>query len=478
MEQIVQQIVVNFAKKMIANYLEKGLYDIGAMAEDILEMSKEVSMDILSTFIADTDAALVALKEERRDDGITVHERSVPRSLYTALGDFTYERTYFKTKDGMSYILDGLLGVDAYERVDAHVSARLANEAGHASFGKSAGAVTGGALSRQTAWRKAMESGEVAALPPRVASTPERIHIFADEDHAHLQDGHGTFLPLVTVCSGKRQVSEGRNELVDRTHLSGYGLKPETFWEYAYAVCEAQYEMSKVKEVFIYGDGAPWIEASDVCFPDAVRVLDAYHYMKKMKALTAGDVCGKFASSLRAAVARGDKDGFDATCVRMADAIGKSMAPGKERDKKLRSISGAANYLLARWDAVMNMAREGSIGSCTEAMVSHVFSERFSRSPMGWSKPGIQKMAQIRVYQENGGSVLPSDIGAAKVSNNGRRKVSPFVMKYDRLVKQQQKEIFTGTKDWRIFEHEHIELAAPSGTRVALEALARMRDIA
>ena len=478
MEQIVQQIVADFAKRTMTYYLEEGIHDIGAMAEDLLEMSKGLSMELLEAFVADTDAALVALKGERKSDGITVHERGVPRSLHTALGDFTYRRTYFKTKDGMEYILDGLLGVDAYERVDAHVSARLANEAGRASFGKSADIVTGGALSRQTAWRKAMESGEVAALPQRVASTPERIHIFADEDHAHLQDGRGTFLPIVTVCSGKRQVGEGRNELVDRTHLSGCGLKPETFWEYAAAVCEAQYDMGRVKEVFIYGDGAPWIETSDVCFPGAVRVLDSYHYMKKMKALTAGEACGKFASSLRAAVARGDKDGFDAVCGCMADAIGKAMAPGKERDTKLRSISGAANYLLDRWDAVMNMAHEGSIGSCTEAMVSHVFSERFSRSPMGWSKPGIQKMAQIRVYQENGGKVLPSDIGAGKMSNDGRRTVSPFVMKYEGLVKQQQEEVFAGAKDWRIFENEHIELAAPSGTRVALLALARMRDIA
>jgi len=478
MEQIVQQIAADFVKKTVAYYSSKGLQNIGEMAEDILEMAKEASMNLLSTFIADADAALVALKGERRNDGITVHERDIPRTLHTALGNFTYRRTYFKTRDGMEYILDGLLGVDAYERVDAYVSARIVNEAGRASYGRSTDIVTGGALSRQTAWRKAMESGEVAALPSRVASTPGRIHIFADEDHAHLQDGHGTFLPLVTVCSGKRQVGEGRNELADRTHLSGYGLEPETFWEYAYAVCESQYDMDKVKEVFIYGDGAKWIETSDVCFPDAVRVLDAYHYMKKMKALTAGDACGKFASSLRAAVARGDKDGFDAICGHIADTIGKAMAPSSERDKKLRSISEAANYLLTRWDAVVNMSREGSIGSCTEAMVSHVLSERFSRSPMGWSKPEIQKMAQIRVYQENGGKVLPCDIGAGKASNNGRRTVSPFVMKYEGLVKQQQEEIFAESKDWRIFEHEHIELAAPSGTRVALQALARMRDIA
>jgi len=478
MEQIVQQIAVDFVKRMMEYYSKRGLYELGAMAEDILEMAKEVSREMLSAFIADADMALVALRNERKGDGVTVHERGVPRTLHTALGDFTYGRTYFKTREGMAYILDGLLGVDAYERVDAHVSARLTNLAGRSSFARSAAVVTGGALSRQTAWKKAMESGEVAALPPRVKETPGRIHIFADEDHAHLQDGHGTILPIVTVCSGKRRVCEGRNELIDRTHFNGYGLDPETFWEYVYAVCEAKYDMDKVEEIFLYGDGAKWIETSSICFPYAIRVLDAYHFMKRMKTLTAGNVCGEFAVSLHSAVSRGDKDGFDAVCAHMADAIGNAMAPGKERDKKLRGISDAANYLLSRWDAVMNMDREGSIGSCTEAMVSHVFSERFSRSPMGWSKSGIAKIAQIRVYQENGGEVLPSDIGAGKKSNDGRRTVSPFIRKYEDLVKRQQEEVFAGAKDWRIFENEHIEWAAPSGTKVALEALAHMRNIA
>jgi hypothetical protein len=207
-------------------------------------------------------------------------------------------------------------------------------------------------------------------------------------------------------------------------------------------------------------------------------VLDAYHYTKKLLTLTAGDPCAKFSVSLRAAVFRGDKDGFDTIVSHIVDAVGKAMAPGRERDRKVRSISEAAGYLLTRWDAVVNMRADGSIGSCTEAMVSHVLSERFSRSPMGWSKSGIAKMAQIRVYQENGGKVLPSDIGVGKASCGRRRIVMTYIGKYEELIRRRQEEIFSGARDWRIFEHEHVEWAAPSGTKVALDALARMREIA
>lgn len=38
------------------------------------------------------------------------------------------------------------------------------------------------------------------------------------------------------------------------------------------------------------------------------------------------------------------------------------------------------------------------MGSSTEGHVSHILSERMSSRPMGWSKVGLSKMADIRVY--------------------------------------------------------------------------------
>lgn len=45
---------------------------------------------------------------------------------------------------------------------------------------------------------------------------------------------------------------------------------------------------------------------------------------------------------------------------------------------------------------------EGVVGSSTEGHVSHVLSSRMSSRPMGWSKKGVAKMAQLRAYYLNG----------------------------------------------------------------------------
>lgn len=49
-------------------------------------------------------------------------------------------------------------------------------------------------------------------------------------------------------------------------------------------------------------------------------------------------------------------------------------------------------------------------GSCTESLVSHVLSERLSRTPMAWSERGLKKMAMLVVYCKNGQKVTAKDI--------------------------------------------------------------------
>ena len=52
------------------------------------------------------------------------------------------------------------------------------------------------------------------------------------------------------------------------------------------------------------------------------------------------------------------------------------------------------------------MHKDGVTGSSTEGHVSHVLSSRMSSRPMGWSRTGAGKMAQLRAYYYNGGDML------------------------------------------------------------------------
>jgi hypothetical protein len=478
MENMIQQMAIEFVKKLCGHFGERGVYEFGEMAEDGKRMSDEFVGKLIVAFIESADKALLEAKSERKDDGITIHERDVSRTQFTALGSLTYRRTYFDTPDGRSYILDGVLGVRAYERIDTSVSASMANSAGELSFGRSADIVTGGRVSRQTVRMKAMQIGEVCKVPARVAKTPEVLHIFADEDHVHMQNGKSRILPLVTVCAGKELVCKGRNALKDPIHINGYGIKPDNLWSYVYAVCAEKYDMDKVRKVIVYGDAAKWIGVSSDFLPDPLYVLDDYHFQKRMKSLVAGAICGRFAKRVRNAVENDRPETFKGIIYEMEDAVMSEAGESIERRKRLRHIKEEGAFILAHWEEIQNRKDSDSIGSCTEALISHVLSERFSRNPMGWSVAGLEKMSMIRVFLKNGGRIMPCDVGCDRRTDEERRTQRGRTDKYARLVQEQERKLLAGMKNWRWLKGEDCIISqARSGTREAIKLLGKTRNI-
>ena len=480
MKNSIQQILTDTLKRIMDYYETVGLRELHLMTEDFKTIGEDMMREILRTFIENADNALCEeAKKERKTDGFTIKERGVPRAPHTALGELAYKRTYFEAKaGGYVHILDHLLGIGPYVRVDDGVSAGLVNNASGVSFGQSTANVTGGKISRQTAWKRMQDVGEVAFVPERSGHTPQTLHIFADEDHANLQDGTNTIVPLITYCAGKDHVSKGRNALIDPVHIQGYGLKPEKHWEYVYATMAEQYDMKKVKQIFIYGDGAKWIKGGLDKFVNAVFVLDEYHLEKRLRALLSGEICAVFAPRVRAAVSKGDCNAFRKLFYEMLDAVGSEMEDGKGRKKKLEIVRKNGAFLLEHWSAIINNRNPDTIGSCTEALVSHVLSKRLSRDPMGWSKPGLSKMAMVRVFRLNGGAIMPCDIGVGK-QNGAERAVITNIKKYEDIISRQHKEVFEGWRNWRCFEKDNTDWISrkTTGTKVAIDALGKMRAI-
>jgi hypothetical protein len=476
MENIILQIVKEIASNFLHYFEVNGLSTLDKMTEDLKLISNDMARQILSAFIDSADTSICDAKKERKQDGISVHQRNVTRTLLTALGIFSFNRTYFDTEFGKVYLLDNILGVNPYDRIDAGVSARLVNTAAMHSYGRSASIVTDDNVSRQSAWNKVMNTGEVVYIPERVENTPKTLHIFADEDHVSLQDGTNTIVPLVTVCGGKQPVSKGRNELIEPFHIQGYGMDKETLWGYVYALCAEKYDMDIVESVFIYGDGASWIKGGVDVFPGAVYSLDTFHFRKRMRSLFSGDVGSKFTLKAFAAISNDDKDSFEATAKTMSITLLDTMTEGTSKTRKAKRIEDNIKYILNNWDAIQSSRQPGVIGSCTEAMVSHVLSERLSRNPMGWSKRGLSKMAMVRVYVLNGGEVTPIDTIAWKHIDR-RNRVADKIEKYDNIVTLQHEEIFKGAKNWRWFECDNLISGKTTGTKVVLDALGKIRDV-
>lgn len=79
-----------------------------------------------------------------------------------------------------------------------------------------------------------------------------------------------------------------------------------------------------------------------------------------------------------------------------------------QTESKQKAVEASKNYILGHWPAIMNGVRnrKDDIHCSAEGHISHIYADRMSSRPLGWSKTGADKMARLRVYKKNGGDML------------------------------------------------------------------------
>ena len=104
--------------------------------------------------------------------------------------------------------------------MSANVSARLVEQSAEVSYEKSTKIVTNGEVSRQTVKNKLRAVGKLEKAAPKEKRVASELHIFADEDHVHLQEGKNRMVPLITLSEGIQAVHKGRNVLMNPVHFT------------------------------------------------------------------------------------------------------------------------------------------------------------------------------------------------------------------------------------------------------------------
>ena len=401
MENIIAQQLVKMQGEILEKIREDGLRDIGQTAEALLQVVKTETCELLQAILEATDKAIADAKAERKANGLRVKQRNVKRRLQTSLGELEYARTYYETREGERvYLVDYLIGVESYERVSKALSAKLVNLSAEMSYGKSV-KVGEAEVSRQTVSNKVNALKEVVRDVERVEETPEALHLFADEDHVHLKDGKSAIVPLVTITEGIDMSNPKRHQLINPLHIAGYGMDAEAFNDQVEACVNERYDLNKVKRIYIHGDGANRIVTLGERFPNAVHVLDGFHLEKYLKKLGHYNGAAQRMGALRAAL----RDGNWGTYRKLLGNIYTL-----QTDKGRESSKAVIRYLWNNRQAAHLRYDSDICGSCTESLVSHVLSERLSRTPLAWSERGLAQMTMLVVYNKNGQAVSASDI--------------------------------------------------------------------
>lgn len=470
MDNIIQQISEKLTKKILEKAYSGGICDIDLLSSSVLEDCKSAARDILEAIVSDLNIKIREDKPSRKARGLILKEKNRERSLLTELGRLDLPRDYYydKKEEKYDYLLDRVIGLQGYERISAGVRAKLVSMATEVSYAKSAETVTGDQVSRQCVRECILKLGAIEKRPQPYE--PKRkvkeLHLFADEDHVHMQrEGRAKgkksrMVPLVTVTEGVEEESKGRNRTINAMHFVDENFDTKALWKSVEGYIGASYDIESIERIYIHADGGKWIASGLASFSNVTRVMDGFHLEKRLKEVSRNFPGSNLRQRIKAAIEKGDR--------KKLDMLLQEMYARSQDKKQIEYTTKLGRYLTENFEEIRNRLKSDTVGSCTEGQVSHILSNRFSRNPMGWSEEGLGKLSKQRVYIKNKGKIEASDF--KKKEKSGGDSYREYA---DRIIE----EACRGAKDFSIFEKQGPIFDGASGTQMAIRHMGMNRNI-
>ena len=395
------------------------------MAEYILGITQEGNRFLLRMIqetLESMNRMIITSPLRKRHWDIECHSS---KHLTTSIGDVIFTKTLFVNKETgkREYLLDRILELDKHERMTEDAVTKMLIESVQTSYrrgGEECSELSG--VSKQTVKNKLHK----LEFPQMGEEVPEKkavdyLYIEADEDHVSLQfreqkgdlKANGSphknnclITKLVYVHEGIENESpkSKRHKLVNPYYFCRVCSEKgnEKFWDEVYEYIAKRYDLSKVKKIYVSGDGGGWIKAGMKRIAGMTYVLDEFHLEKYLTKLTSHmlDSRNDAKDELRRIIRKEKKEDFKKKVEELKGYL--------KDDTGLKRMNDAEEYILSNWTAarVRMLHKSGVKGCSAEGHVSHILSARMSSRPMGWSIKGASVMAQLRAYYLNGGNML------------------------------------------------------------------------
>ena len=381
--------------------IENGALDFSTFVKNVEQTMRNLSVDLVEDVMEKTEESIFS--SPHRKDNYRVQRSNDKKVISTIIGDVTLNRRYYQHKEQLNYIylLDDFLGLEPHQRIDGNLEEDILRKASDMSYQKTIDSYEDIGIHSRVTVKNIVHKYEAKSndLPMGEKRVVPYLYIEADEDHVAYQDGTNREIKLVYVHEGfkEKKSEKERSQLKVTRRFAGRYEDTEELWEDVNYFIEEQYDTSKIKQLYLSGDGAHWIKKGLDYLPARTKfVLDPFHVSQSLKRAAVG--VPQVFSTLHTWV-KNDQLGYleDYFDVRLADEqLSKS-------SRKL--LTAQRTYLRRHWEAIQSQKDEQYISCSAEGHVSHYLSARLSSRPMGWSNTGADHMAKLRMYILNDGSL-------------------------------------------------------------------------
>ena len=323
-----------------------------------------------------------------------------PRTILTVFGEITFYRTFYKSKlTGKNFCyVDRLLGLHKYDYFDPYLKSIVIEYSSFNSYPKVAkylNDLIGNRVSindkqkyfsRQTIRNIILNSNlSIVNYDPKPV-TPETLYIIADEKWIPTQnnDNNKIMEKSVVIFEGIKN-----HKLLNKRIFASYD---NSFINDSLDYLFYTYDIDKIKNIFVMGDGAKWIyklkhEYKIASHINVTFCLDKFHFKQAIHHICLNKDLEDILSFY---VLNDMKNDFIDCCSSLIDSF----------PHRTETINLKMNYILNNWKNINNLYSH-NLSCPMESQISHNIADLFTSRPKAYSVNMINKLIEIRLHYKN-----------------------------------------------------------------------------
>ena len=374
---------------------------------DIMFKSQQIARDIVKSIVISTFEELD--KEFKnsvyRKSRYYISKNNVPRTLITIVGEITFYRTYYISKNSNKkfFYIDKIFDLPKYDHYDPIVKAISISKAVSTSQAQAVRDTSAfisdisyfetnstiNDIPRQSVYNW-IKHWYVPNIVPKSVNTPDTLYVMADEKYIGAQDtSKDIMIKCFVTFEDVINISKNRRKLVNRSVFSCCSSKA---WPKFMDFIAKKYDFSKIKNICLLADGASWIKAGipelRLDTNNSVKFfLCEFHFKQAIHHITTDSDERYYLLHI---FNKKSKSYF-------IDAVNTIIY---NNPKRKDIITKKLNYIINNYSHIKSML-ELDIGSSMESHISHLIASFFSSRPKGFSSNRIEKYLKLNDYKNN-----------------------------------------------------------------------------
>lgn len=405
-EKILENLIINNFSEIIKknkpiNPNENKVFNYIKILDTLDERICDIAKKSLIAIFDSLDRGFKNSPERRHRYHIKAH---ATRTIMTIFGEITYKKTIYQHKHNYTSFcfIDDYLGLKKYDYFDPYIKATVLEYAANYPCTKVAKMINDliekrihlkepfQYISKQTI-RNIILSSPISKPNTKELETPENLYVMADEKFVPTQNNNheDVMIKSIVIFDGREKKNK-RTNLLHKYIFANYNSKDliNEFLNYLYY----HYDLDKVKNIFIMGDGASWIKNLrwDLKPNNNVNIsfnLDKFHFKQALHHIALDT---NIEEMLKLYVLSNSKNDFIKCCDDLVNSF----------PYRLDTIESKKQYILNNWNYINNLY-ENDLYCPMESQISHNLADLLTSRPKAYSLKTLDKLLKLRLLFKN-----------------------------------------------------------------------------